>query len=388
MIFITGHPYVGERHRQVFDFFNKKDDLVFILPKIWKMKDGKVITKTKTDGALKIVPAETHFFHSKYPVIRGHLKGWMPATKKILKNMSHPGDILYSVSEPNLLVTYLNARIAKKLNLKHIFFTWQNVPYKERLSGLKLKLTEWLIKRNIALSKGVICGNSKALDAIRPYLPDNFPFLVAPVSGVDTERFKPNIYSDFRMRYGLEERIIVLFVGAIDYRKGIFKLIDSFVDAKSKKDSLYLFVIGAGYLDRELKAYVKKKGVAKDTTILPWIENKDLPAFFSNSDIFIYPSQRYGGWEEQFGYSIAEASASCLPVISTKTGSIEDLVINGKTGLLVGPEDVAGLTESLLKLAVDKNLRKEIGEAGREFIKSNFSHEIIAGKLENFLRTL
>ena len=77
-----------------------------------------------------------------------------------------------------------------------------------------------------------------------------------------------------------------------------------------------------------------------------------------------------------------------MPVISTKTGSIKDLVINGKTGLLVGPEDVAGLTESLLKLAADKNLRKEIGEAGREFIKSNFSHEIIAGKLENFLRTL
>jgi len=391
MIFIVGYPYVGERHRRVFDFFNKKDDLVLILPEVWKMKGGKVVMKADSlanESGLKIIPEKTRFFNSNHPIVKGHLKGWMPATKKILKEMARPGDILYSVSEPNLFVTYLYVKIAKKLNLKHIFFTWQNVPYKSRLSGLKLKLTEWLIKKNIALSSGVICGNIKALEVIKPYLPDNFPHLVAPVSGMDTEKFRPGIASDFRAKYDLENKTIVLFVGAIDNRKGIFKLVDAFVEAKKKEDSLHLVIIGSGPLDKELENYVRLARSDKDIIILSWIDNKDLPGYFANSDIFVYPSQPYGGWEEQFGYSIAEASSSGLPVISTKTGSIGDIVIDGKTGVLIDSENIAGLSRAIWELAQDKNLRDTMGYAGREFVTNNFSHQIIADKLENFLRNI
>lgn len=388
MIFITSYSYISERHRRVFDFFKKKDDLVFILPKLWKMKGGKVEMRAESQGDLKIVSAETRFFHSKYPLIRGHLKGWMPATKSILKEMANRNDILYSVSEPNLLVTYLNARTADKLGLKHVFFTWQNVSYRSRLSGLKLKFTEWLIKKNIELSEAVICGNAKALDVIRYYLPDNFPALVAPVSGMDTNKFKPGIASDFRSRYGLEGKTIILFVGAIDNRKGIFKLVDAFAEARKMHDLLRLVMIGSGPMDNELKEYVRHRKTDKEVTILPWLDNNYLPGYFSNSDIFVYPSQRYGGWEEQFGYSVAEASSSGLPVVSTKTGSIEALVIDGQTGILTDPEDPGQLAAAITKLAGDNNMRESMGRAGRDFIINNFSHQIIAGKLENFLRNL
>ena len=52
------------------------------------------------------------------------------------------------------------------------------------------------------------------------------------------------------------------------------------------------------------------------------------------TDIFLYPSISYKGWEEQFGYSMAEASLMEVPVISTFSGSIEDIVINNKTVVL------------------------------------------------------
>src|SRR3989338_9470580 len=131
---------------------------------------------------------------------------------------------------------------------------------------------------------------------------------------------------------------------------------------------LYLFMIGSGPLDEELKKYVVERDMSESVTILPWIENKDLPGYFSSSDIFIYPSQRYGGGGEQFGYSIAEASSSGLPVISTRTGSIADLVVDGETGILVEPEDKQALTGALIQLTQNKNLRKTMGVAGREFI--------------------
>src|SRR5437867_3430854 len=118
MIFITSYPYVGKRHRRVFDFFKDKKDLVLILPRIWRMKGGKVVMRTEAGENPKIIPTNAYFFHSRYPILRGQMKGWMPRVKKILMRMAEPGDILYSVSEPNLLVTLLYARIAKKLGLK------------------------------------------------------------------------------------------------------------------------------------------------------------------------------------------------------------------------------------------------------------------------------
>ena len=117
MIFITSYPYIGPRHIRVFDFFKKKNDLVFILPEVWKMKDGKVTMRPIEKPGLKIIPTPAYFFHSRHFLIGGLLKGWMPGTGSILKKLSHPGDVVYTAIEPNLLTTYLNGRLAKKLGL-------------------------------------------------------------------------------------------------------------------------------------------------------------------------------------------------------------------------------------------------------------------------------
>src|SRR3989344_4733114 len=110
-IFITSYPYVYERNFKVFDYFKNKKDLVFILPQKWKTRAG-FINPTKRDD-IKILSTKSYFYGSKYPIVRGLLKGWMPATKKILIENARPGDILYTAIEPNLLTTLQNAKLAK-----------------------------------------------------------------------------------------------------------------------------------------------------------------------------------------------------------------------------------------------------------------------------------
>lgn len=388
MIFVTSYPYIGPRHIRVFDFFKKKDDLVFILPKVWKMKDGKVIMKAESRPGLNIIPARTFFFHSHYPIIRGHLKGWMPATGRLLKKMSKPGDVLFTVAEPNLLMTYLYGRLAKKLGLKHVFFTWQNVRYEERITGLKLRITKWLIKKNISLSHGAICGNIKARDVLMPYLPVGFKVITNPISGVDTEEFKPIEQSEFREKNKLRSKLILTFVGALDKRKGISTLLESFMTSLAKEPNLHLLLIGAGPLDDFVGAFVSEHGLEKSITRFPWLPNDQLPEILSSSDMFIYPSQPYGGWEEQFGYSVAEASACGLPVISTSSGSIPEKVIHGETGLLVEPGNQEAFVRAILTLASDPDLRKKMGEAGRRCIIEKFGQPIVAQKMEEFFRSL
>lgn len=388
MIFVTSYPYIGPRHIRVFDYFKKKSDLVFILPKIWKMKDGKVVMKPIQKAGLRIISIPVYFFHSKHFIVRGLLKGWMPSTGRIIKKMSHHGDILYTAIEPNLLVTYFNAKIAQKFGLKHAFFTWQNIPYEQRLSGWKLKLTKWLIRKNISLSSGAICGNIKAYNILKPYLPANFKVQTAPISGVDTEQFRPDIPSNFRQEHNLNEKIILTFVGALDKRKGIANLLNSFVAALKIEPRLYLVMIGAGPLEDFIKEFISQNSLEDKVLRFPWLDNEKLPEILVNSDMFVYPSRPYGGWEEQFGYSIAEAASCGLPVISTYCGSIPDLIITGETGFLIQPDNQNELVEKILILAKDQTTMKRMGESGRQFIIENFSHEIVAQKMENFLRSL
>ena len=221
-VFVTSYPYVYERYFKVFDYFPKKESLFFILPRIWEAKGGKIKVKIPGRQDIKISGARAFFYHSRYPVIRGLLKGWMPRARKIIENNAAQGDILYTAIEPNLLTTYLNSRLAKRLGLKHVFFTWQNIPHEKRLSGLKLWLTRALITRTVDNSAGAICGNHKAAEILKKYIrrPD-FKILVAPISGVDTEKFRPNTPSDFRQKYNIENKTILTFAGVFDNRKGI-----------------------------------------------------------------------------------------------------------------------------------------------------------------------
>ena len=135
-IFITSYTYIYEHNYRLFNYFKNKSNLVLVMPKKWRSTKGNKITvyPPKIDG-LKIISTSAFFYHSKYPIIRGQLKGWMPFLRFILRRESKPGDVLFSAYEPNLLVTYLYGLIAKKLKLKYVFFTWQNVPYRERMSG-------------------------------------------------------------------------------------------------------------------------------------------------------------------------------------------------------------------------------------------------------------
>lgn len=387
-IFITSYPYVYERYFKVWDYFPRKEKLIFILPKKWSAKSGKIKVSVPKREDLEIMPVKAYFTHSHHPLVRGLLKGWMPSAKNIISKLAKPGDILYTAIEPNLLTTFFNVRLAKRLGMKHVFFTWQNIPYKKRLRGLKLKFTEWIIRQTVKNSAGAICGNSKAAEILREYASKDFKILISPISGVDTDKFRPGLTSDFRKKYNLENKIVFTFAGVFDERKGISLLLEAFADSLEKESRLHLVMIGTGPLKSFTENFVKSKKLENNITLIDWLPNEELPGIFANSDVFIHPSQPFGGWEEQFGYSMAEASASGLPVIATNTGSISEIVIDGKTGILLEAGDHQKLIDSMLKLAYNLELRKNMGEQGRRCVEENFSHRVVAEKFSKFFINL
>lgn len=386
-VVISGYTYTRQNLFEVFQSYPEKNNLFFILPNNWTAKRGQVQFKPFKKAGFTIYHSPAYFSHSQYPFIGGLLKGWMPffVFRLVLLRITKGADILFTTGEPNLLATLYNAFWAKLLGMKHVFHFWENIAYDEKDAGIKRALKKMIIRATLAMSDGAICGMRKAETILKSFNSDIVvgTFLHA---GFNVERFRPGLGHEAVTRtYGLEGKNTFLFVGALSKRKGIHVALKALAEIK-KIEPVRFLVVGSGEYEQELKRMVNELSLEEEVTFIPWVENEMLPALYNAADVFLYPSIPHEGWEEQFGYSIAEASLCGLPVISTNTGSISEVLIDGTTGTLVPPGDVTALQDAMLGFIRNTDRARAYGRAGREFVKSHFSNEVISNKIFNLFQ--
>ena len=380
-ILITGFPYAFPYYFRVFEYFKNKENLFFILPKYWQARHGKIKIRLEPKMNFNIFGARAISFggRSLFWKLGGLFKGFMPAVLYLIPfyKFKYGVKTVYHCSEPHLLTTFLIALVTKLAGMNYICFTWQNVAPGKRLRGLKLHLSLILTKVILHLSDGVICGNGKAQEIISSL--SRAKTIVAPIAGIDVDKFRP---VPGRVQTG---NLTILFYGALDYRKGIDILIRAFAEIRGRFDACKLLIVGAGPEKDNLKKLAGSLDLGERIEFRDWVKNEELPEIIRGSSVFVYPSRPAGGWEEQFGYAIAEASACGLPVISTKSGSINEVIIDDKSGILVEPDNVGDLARALEELIANIGERTQMGGYGRKYIVENFSHQVIAGRIGNFL---
>lgn len=111
---------------------------------------------------------------------------------------------------------------------------------------------------------------------------------------------------------------------------------------------------------------------------------REIPEILAASDLVALPA-RFG---EGCPNALLEAMAAGKPVVATRTGGIPEVVVDGKTGLLVPPEDVDALQAALRRLAADPALRASMGAAGRERARAEFSANRVVGAYESLYSEL
>jgi glycosyltransferase involved in cell wall biosynthesis len=95
--------------------------------------------------------------------------------------------------------------------------------------------------------------------------------------------------------------------------------------------------------------------------------------------MFIVPSLTD---RESFGVAAVEASVCGLPVIASRVGRLPEVVLGGKTGLLVPPGDIDALAFAISRLLADPALRAQMGQAGRQFVLGCYHWEDNAELME------
>ena len=125
----------------------------------------------------------------------------------------------------------------------------------------------------------------------------------------------------------------------------------------------------AGYLD-ELKKLCKDLNINDRVTFVGPVAQNELFNWYSKGDIFVYPSLY-----ENFGQPILEAAAAGLPIVSSAVGVAQEIITDNETGFLFNGDDQE-LANRITQLT-DQNLRKKIGDAVRERVRSLYGWEKI-----------
>ena len=127
----------------------------------------------------------------------------------------------------------------------------------------------------------------------------------------------------------------------------------------------------------KVRALAGKRGLSDDVAFPGEISREGLRSLLGRADIFVLVSD----WEG-LPRSVMEAMAAGLPVVGTDVNGINELVVNGETGLLVQPRDTEALANALARLVQDREMRVEMGQRGQMRIKTEFNIRDTTRQLE------
>jgi len=191
--------------------------------------------------------------------------------------------------------------------------------------------------------------------------------------GVDTNFFKP-------LTISRNENIFqILAVGYLIERKGFEYLIKAVKKVLNKYKNVQLTIVGSGPLEKKLKNIIKELKLDSNAKIMKNVSDEELLYLYNSSDLFVLPSVVDSqGNTEGLGVVLLEAMACGLPVIGSDTGGIPDIIQDCETGLLVPEKDISKLSNAILSLIENKELREKIAVNGYNKVRERFSWEKIA----------
>jgi glycosyltransferase involved in cell wall biosynthesis len=170
-------------------------------------------------------------------------------------------------------------------------------------------------------------------------------------------------------------------VGRLAPQKGQRHLIRAMPLLLERVPRAHAVIAGGGDLEDFLRDLAQEMGVAERVHVLG--PRKDVPELMHAIDVFAMPSI----WEG-FGLVLLEAMAAGRPIVASRVATIPEVVVDGKTGLLVPAGDPLALAEALAQLAHQSALATRFGEAGRERLRRHFSIDKMVGDTELLYREL
>ncbi len=310
--------------------------------------------------------------------------GNLPDLKFEEKNitLAHTNKIINSSSKRILWEQTILPHLTRKWNLDLMFYPdhtsslWSSAiaqaivihdlaPYAmpKTFSMLRRTYKKHVISRSVRISN-IILSDSYATkaEAVR-HFPDIEKKIHVVHLGIENSIDRTTdqkLLSEIKKCYKLQPPFI-LFIGTLEARKNILRLIKAFVQGRKIYGWIHTLVLvgSPGYGYQEIKKMIVEENVENYVTITGYIKDCELSGFYSLADIFIYPSLYEG-----FGFPPLEAMKCGCPVIVSNSTSLPEVV--GEAGLYIDPYDENSISEKINCLIQDAKLKNNLIKKGKE----------------------
>ena len=217
----------------------------------------------------------------------------------------------------------------------------------------------------------------------------NKKFIEIP-NGIDTSIFKIKTKNiDLAGQYNITSKNkLLIFAGGLDdqhFFKGVDVLIRAFDKISKNNKEVKLMIIGDGNRKKFYERLVDDFGLGERVIFTGWIDNKKLADYYNLGSVFVLPSTER---TESFGIVIAEAQACGLPAIVSNWPGSRLTIEDGKTGLLVEPKNENDLTNKIIRLLNDNDLRQAMSRKAIVRANEKYSWDSIIIKIDSVYKNL
>ncbi len=198
-------------------------------------------------------------------------------------------------------------------------------------------------------------------------------------NGIPFTDINPEAGNAIRREWGvMDDELTFGVVSRLDPVKGIEYLIDAFAMIRPNLSKIKFIVIGSGSITGSLKSLVDSKGLS-DVTLFTGYRS-DVTDCLAALDVFVLPSLA-----EYHSIALLEAMRAGKAIITTDVGGNLESVRDGEEALVVGPSDASALSQALMRLLTNVELRENLAKNARERFVAEFTSDIMIEQTANWL---
>lgn len=276
---------------------------------------------------------------------------------------------------PNVFpLCFLTVIIGKFMLHKPVISTFFGTDVLANLGSVWTRLAKGFTLRRATITTA-FSYSTRSLAAARYHIPEDF----FPVISYPFPPHTNNKVEDIRHQYGYaEDDVIVLTVSNLVKRKGTEDLVHALSLVPNPK--IKLCIVGDGPERANLEKLIQKLGLHSRVQLTGRVP--DVDSFYHHADIFVLASYYFKeeGDVEGLGIVFLEAEQHGLPVIGTRSGGIPEALVEGESGLLVEERNIPALAKAIETLAMNPQMRHQMGEKGKSFVAKRFDVAHVVGE--------
>ena len=172
-------------------------------------------------------------------------------------------------------------------------------------------------------------------------------------------------------------------------KKGVISLIDAWPAVRARAPRAELHVFGKDGTSPEgtsMKAYLERRLPQETRSSVHFhdhVSRTRIAEALATARVAVFPS-----YAEGFAWAPLESMAAGCPTIYTRTGSGPELIVDGRDGLLIDPDDSQSIADAICRLLADAAMAQRVGDAGRARILAHFSLDQLLPANERFYRSV